>query len=293
MNKKVLAWLCMPLCILALVFAGCVPSNPPAPGASETDKAQDAKIATMQNLIEGLEASKANDSTVSQLSQRVTTLEGQPSADTYKKSELYTRAQVDEEIQRAIDDLKSDQDWITGDSSSNGSSDPSGQLVDSDGDLELWVERVSPASDQFRTDEGQNNDCIWFDFIVVNNSNSSCYFDLELSITPDEDCRLFATTTGVSSPDLDWEVDGTFVDAPDNAGDCATAGGDWDGTVCNHAGGIELDDGDELDFQLDDREWIGANSSQGYYAEISIYQDEPFGSGDDVWWTYDWRIRER
>lgn len=115
------------------------------------------------------------------------------STDAYPKTETYTRAEIENLIQSAVDDLEEQIDNIDTGSSGSGSSsnndDEYGDIVDTDGALELWVERTSPASDPFRLSSGLDE--VEFDIVVVNTDDDDTHrFDLSLRISPEDDVGL-------------------------------------------------------------------------------------------------------
>ena len=69
-----------------------------------------------------------------------------------------------------------------------------GELVDTDGDLELWLERVNPSSDPMRFGGNEAT----FELVVVNKSDSSEYYNLMLRFTPEATVQITLGTSTVN-----------------------------------------------------------------------------------------------
>ena len=190
MKKYLLAIL--GLVILCFGLVGCEETEPTAPSTTSVDTrlvnlevwkvGVDGNISTLTNTM----ANKAETSTVTAISNRVGALEGQSAANTYPKTQLYTQAEVDALIQA----LKDDQSWITGRTPTGTTTGDYGELVDTDGDLELWLDRVSgDASDILRTKVGSNS--ARFDLVVVNTDASESHdFKIDIEFEPDTNVAL-------------------------------------------------------------------------------------------------------
>lgn len=182
---------------LCLVFSfGCVKPPASTPATPSVDATQDSRLATLETQMANVAANKAEDSSLATLTGRVTTLEGQSAADTYTKSQLYTKAEVDQLLRDKINEHI--ELSHSGGNGSTGNGDY-GELIDTDGDLELWLEQVSgDVSDEFRTRQGDNEGR--FDLIVVNLDDSShdfrIYFDFEPDVTVvlSDNSTVFNTT---------------------------------------------------------------------------------------------------
>jgi len=274
MNRRILFTLCAILVVVLMLSTGCLPkdkekatSTPAAPIVSAKDVNQDTKIANLQKSVDTLGTSKANDSTVQALRGRIDTLEGQSSANSYTKSQLYTRAEVEAMIQS----MKDDQAWITRSSSSSGVAGVTGDygiLVDTDGDLELWLEQVSgDVSDELRTRMGKNEGR--FDFVVVNlDADSSHDFKVYFDFEPDEavelsdNATLFNTakTYTESSGSLDFNVSRS----PNSGRSMLSVNQDTNGRILK---------GDAEDYTV----WITVDQSDNKVVD----------------WEYDIRIKDR
>jgi len=199
MKKGKLVLLVLGLVVLCFGLVGCEETVPTTPGVSVDTRL--VNLETWKTSIDTAMAKKAEAATVTGNSNRIATLEGQSVANTYSKTELYTQAQVDAQIAAAVKALKADQSWITGRTSAAGTTvGDYGELVDTDGDLELWLDRVSgDASDILRTNGGSND--ARFDLVVVNTDASESHdFKISIEFEPDTDVTLkeYITDTSVS-----------------------------------------------------------------------------------------------
>ena len=183
------------LVILCFGLVGCEETTPTAPSTTSVGTrlvnletwrtGVDGNISTLTNTM----ANKAETSTVNAISTRVGTLEGQSAANTYTKTQLYTQVEVDAQIAAAVTALKADQTWITGRTSTSGAGTTTGEwgeLISTNGDLELWLERVSgDVSDELRTRDGVND--ARFDLVVVNlDTDSSHDFKIDFEFEPED-----------------------------------------------------------------------------------------------------------
>jgi hypothetical protein len=194
----------MAILSIATMSISCLPTK--AAGPSATDTAQDATIADVKRSVQSLADTKVNGDTFNLLKGRVDTMEVKVNAsgagNSYDRSQLYTKAEVDAAISAAITALKTatDQTWIkakTGTSTGGTGGTVAGEygeLVDTDGDLELWLEKVSgDVSDVLITRNGVSDGR--FDLVVVNKDASASHdFRISLSLTPDSDVILYDST---------------------------------------------------------------------------------------------------
>jgi hypothetical protein len=188
-----------------------LPTKSTTPTISQKDVDQDTAIAEVKRSIQSVDSAKAATSDFNTLKGRVDTIDVKVNAsgagNSYDKTVLYTKSEVDAAIATAITNLKADtnQSWIKGGGGSGGGGTVEGEygeLVDSDGDLELWLEKVSgDVSDVLVTRNGVCDGR--FDLVVVNKDTSSSHnFRISLSISPDSDVILqdgavFNTTKNV------------------------------------------------------------------------------------------------
>lgn len=173
--------------ILPLLTTGCVDDTPAAPAGGVVSAVE------LANQM----ATKADKATVDAISVRVdslnTRIDGIASsggANSYPKSETYTRDEVDKLITKAITDLKTEKPWGTTTSPAGTTTGEYGQLVDSDGDLELWLAKVGGAADDeiYSTSGNGVQDRGNFTLVVLNKDTGSMHdYRITLSFVPDED----------------------------------------------------------------------------------------------------------
>jgi hypothetical protein len=188
------------LCV-ATVTLSCLPTK--AAGPSATDVTQDTAIAEVKRSIQSLSDTKVNGDTFNALKGRVDAQDIKIATsgigNSYDKTQLYTKAEVDAAITAAITALKAapDQTWIkakTTGGTGGGTVDPTdGAILDSDGDLQLILERT--VEEEVWIDDNINQT---FRLTVKNNGTSSTYF----RINCDFDCEeSIAITSATLTPD--------------------------------------------------------------------------------------------
>jgi hypothetical protein len=189
------------LCV-AITSMSCLPTKSTTPTTSQKDVDQDTSIAEVKRSIQSVDSAKASTANFDTLKGRVDTMEVKVNAsgagNSYDKTQLYTRAEVDSAIATAITNLKADtnQSWIKGGGGSGGGGtiDPTdGAILDSDGDLQLILERA--VEEEVWIDDNINQT---FRLTVKNNGTSSTYF----RINCDFDCEeSIAITSATLTPD--------------------------------------------------------------------------------------------
>lgn len=183
--------------IFVLVFIALV--TVPLMGCLGTPSKSSTPATSVSTQIAELQTNKASKSDVYLKTETYTREEidskvaaTETTSDTYPKTETYTRAEIEKLIADAVADLEEQiEDIDTGGSDSNNTNgdDEYGDIVDTDGALELWVERTSPASDPFRLSSGLDE--VEFDIVVVNTDDDDTHrFDLSLRISPEDDVGL-------------------------------------------------------------------------------------------------------
>lgn len=154
--------------LLALPLAGCVTDDSP----DKTITPLLTEISNLKNLVtknttdiaklkEDV-AKKADSSRVDNLATSI----GKPA-----NVDTYTKTEVDAAIASAINTLKSNQSWITGNSGS-GSGNLDDEIISSDGDLDLIVERAPGDEEVWVSDKIP---VVWR-LTVRNKSNTGTYF---------------------------------------------------------------------------------------------------------------------
>ena len=140
---------------------------------------------------------------------RITALEARPQsqASTFDSSNLNNK---DSDLQSQINQLKSDlsalksdQSWITSGTHTTPAGTTAGEygeLVDTNGDLELWLEKVGgDADNELLTTSKDYNSRSNFDFVVVNKDTSSSHsFKITLTFMPQ-----VSVTTGTCAATAD------------------------------------------------------------------------------------------
>lgn len=182
MKKRILLAV---VAVFLIVSMGCV--KPPPTVTPDEFAALKTTVEERGAVIESLRVGKADKAATDAVATRVTTLEGR--ANTYTKAELYTQA----EVRALIQALKDDQSWITGYTTTSAAGTTVGEwgeLLDTDGDLQLWLERVSgAASDELLTKMGTNEGR--FDLVVVNlDAEDSHDFKISFRFDPDRAVTL-------------------------------------------------------------------------------------------------------
>jgi hypothetical protein len=194
MNKL---WLLLLIPVILVGFA-CVGNDDTVAADSLSAKlaAMQATILQHTTVIDSLKVDvekKASKSEIDDLNRKINNL---PQGGT--SSDVYTKAQVDEKIAAAITVIKTDQAWIksaTHTTDAGTVAGEYGELVDTDGDLELWLEKTSGiATDNIRTTIAVNQ-MARFDFVVVNKDTTTAHdFKINLMFYPDSATTLDMAT---------------------------------------------------------------------------------------------------
>jgi len=236
--------------LLVMTFTGCLPSAPKTPvttKSSEDDK-QNTRLDNLETLIK----QKVGTDTSDALLKRIKDLEaGTAGTNSYSKSETYTKAEVNDAITDAVQALKDDQDWIEASSSSSSSSSVTeSQLVDTDGDLKLYIKDVDPGSEPAYLHSGK--DSIEFDFIVKNTSDDNHRYRLNFRLTPVDSVKV----TAPDNADIRNSTTTALVIYPNVLGNFTATRSDWDTTAntspiyFNQATNRFIDDDDEEDVRV-------------------------------------------
>ncbi|MFA5306537.1 MAG: hypothetical protein WC365_03745 [Candidatus Babeliales bacterium] len=216
MKNKILLFI--GIVVLAVPLMACSESAPPAQStwmseveamwkATPTWNAYGDQIKNLQDQM----SKKADMSLVTELIKAG----GGGGGNSYSKDEVYTKDQVNSTVATAIDNLKKDQSWITKSSSSTTPTSSTtisdnAKLLDSDGDLELWLEWVDPDRDEIRF----SSNFVDFQIAIKNLSTTTDKYTLELRFTPDTSVTVNPLTganpsTITDRPDMGtWTMDG-------------------------------------------------------------------------------------
>lgn len=284
-NKIKKLWFIIPMIVLLvpLFLVGCMGDNP------EQITAQDPPVKTSvftQSMAEvqqtyatkGEVEGFATKGQVSDLSNRISNLEGQSSTNTYDKSELYTKSQVDARVREIIEQMIADGDLAesgsSGSSSSSSSSDHTdAEVIDDDGDLELCLDWVDPSSDPVYF-QGSGDECEW-GLIVVNNEDSSNRFKLSMRL----------------SPEVNTTISEIEVECYPSLGNWTVSRSSFTGTTdvdTNHWTFTDPSPNDtDIYFEMDDWASIGDEDEDDY--QISVFMK----GSPSVYWNYRWYIEEK
>jgi len=274
------------LILLVLPLAAC------ATDESDVDIQQNSRIGVVETWKTAVEAAtggvglaqylqnlatqigqKVSQSDFSSLQSQVNTMSG---ANSYPKSETYTKI----EVNTMINALKSDQSWITGGTHTTPAGTTEGEygvLVASDGKLELWVDKVSPASD-FYTAYGANDDVCYFGRVTVVNTDldNRHSFDLSLFIIPDSACTLKSDNVTAYTR-------------------LTTSGDDFSGFVTakdiSSPLGYTVKEDYEFEFHSKGHGSIKADYYRKYVISLDICQMAPIDY--EVYWEWNWEIFDR
>lgn len=182
--------------LLVIPSLGCFSNDEDeGPSMAQTIKDHTAQIASLRSDVN----KKADQSTVDALTKLIG---GGSQADTYTKAQA--DAQIKSAVDAAISKLKTDADqsWIksaTYTTPAGTTAGEYGELVDTDGDLELWLEKTSgDVSDVFVTRDGVCSGR--FDLIVVNKDTGSSHdYRISLALTPESDVVLMDSAVSFST----------------------------------------------------------------------------------------------
>jgi outer membrane murein-binding lipoprotein Lpp len=158
-----------------------------------------AKDASLQSSIDStrLELSqKASKSEIDDVNRKINNL---PQSGGSTPADMATKAIVDQKIADAISALKADQAWIKGSTYTTPAGTTAGEfgeLVDTNGDLELWLEKVGGDADTevITTSKGSTSKGN-FDFVVVNKDTASSHsFRITMTFMPQTSVITSPTT---------------------------------------------------------------------------------------------------
>lgn len=279
-RNKWLLLLAVAILLLLLPILSCLQ----APAATPANAATSADPVAHQSDIVLLRAQlteKGSAGSVTALETRMAVAEGNiRTLQVTPAGAGLTQAQVDAAIDAKLTALKNDQAWITGATHTTPAGTTTGEfgiLVGSDGDLELWVDKVAPGSSPY-TEDGANNGVLYFGRLTVVNTDTvdRHSFDLNLFITPDANCEI-------------GHIIGTA-----NCTQLTTNGDDFSGfvtgrTLTGNWTYIVKEDY-EFDFRTAGHGSIKADSYERYVVSLDLYQLTPIY---EVYWDWGWEITDR
>ena len=194
MNKRHVFALLAGIVLLVVPLLSCVPKQAAAPVATDSLAYQ----SDITKLAESI-ASKADKSDTG-----------------LSKTEI--QKMIDESVAYETGKLKTDQSWITAKSSTTTTpagtiAGEYGQLVDSDGSLELWLDKTGGATDDeiFTTSGNGVQDRGNLTFVVVNKDASSRHdFKITLTFSPDEDSLGASASCNLTAAEANADNSMTF-----------------------------------------------------------------------------------
>ncbi len=275
--KKIL----IPLILIILtipLFMGCLPSKPASTVEYISKTAFQEAIDSINSKINNLDQSKANDSSLksfrTDVDERLSNLSG---ANSYDKTQTFTKDEVNTAITTAIKALKDDQTWITKTPSSSSSSDSTdeGSVIAANGELELTLDREIDSTLYVPDDS-------WSEYIrlTVNNKGGSTYYRLNVDFDTDEQV-LFATYP-ILSFSVDNNADAYMFCTTANARTDNAAGTPWTQTVSNLSFSSRNSSGQT-------KLWIGKEKSESMFLRLYCNYD---GSGKVREWDWDVSLKE-
>jgi len=265
MNKL---WLL--LLIPFLVSLACVGDD----GAAATNSlasqiaALTAKDASLQSLIDTVRSElsqKASKSEIDDVNRKINNL---PQSGGSTPADMATKAIVDQKIADAISALKADQAWIKATTPTGGgsTSTPKGDVLASNGDLELYLEK--DMDEELYIEDGQAKS---FFFSIKNKGTAGTYYRLNANFDLAGDVSTIAL---IEPTTLSCENSSMVTFSRSTTIPATVSGLAW---VSSAGGG-----GSKI--------WIGKNSTIDLILVVKINYTDPAVSGK--LWTWDFSIRQ-
>ena len=265
MNKL---WLL--LLIPILVSLACVSSDDGAAAnpLSSQIAALTAKDASLQSLIDTVRSElsqKASKSEIDDVNRKINNL---PQSGGSTPADMATKAIVDQKIADAISALKADQAWIkaTTPTGGGGTSTPKGDVLASNGDLELYLEK--DMDEELYIEDGQAKS---FFFSIKNKGTAGTYYRLNANFDLAGDVSTIAL---IEPTTLSCENSSMVTFSRSTTIPATVSGLAW---VSSAGGG-----GSKI--------WIGKNSTIDLILVVKINYTDPAVSGK--LWTWDFSIRQ-
>jgi hypothetical protein len=265
MNKL---WLLILVPILLVGFA-CVDS-----GAAPATDSLATKINSLTDtvtrhttVIDQLKSDvekKASKSEVDDVNRKINNLP--QSGSSTPPADMATKSIVDQKIADAISALKADQAWIKSTGGTGGGSTPRGDVLASNGDLELYLEK--DMDEELYIEDGQAKS---FFFSIKNKGTAGTYYRLNANFDLAGDVSTIAlieptTLTCENSSMVTFSRSTTIPATVSGLAWVSSAGG----------GGSKI--------------WIGKNSTVDLILVVKINYTDPAVSGK--LWTWDFSIRQ-
>jgi len=265
MNKL---WLL--LLIPILVSLACVSSDDGAAAnpLSSQIAALTAKDASLQSLIDTVRSElsqKASKSEIDDVNRKINNL---PQSGGSTPADMATKAIVDQKIADAISALKADQAWIKATTPTGGgdTSTPKGDVLASNGDLELYLEK--DMDEELYIEDGQAKS---FFFSIKNKGTAGTYYRLNANFDLAGDVSTIAL---IEPTTLSCENSSMVTFSRSTTIPATVSGLAW---VSSAGGG-----GSKI--------WIGKNSTVDLILVVKINYTDPAVSGK--LWTWDFSIRQ-
>jgi outer membrane murein-binding lipoprotein Lpp len=267
MNKL---WLLLLIPILLTGFAcvsddGGAAANP----LSAQIAALTAKDSSLQSTLDTLRSElsqKASKSEIDDVNRKINNL---PQSGGSAPADMATKSIVDQKIADAISALKADQAWIksTGGSTGGGSTtDPRGDILASNGDLELYLEK--DMDEELYIEDGQAKS---FFMSIKNKGTAGTYYRLNANFDLAGDVSTIAL---IEPTTLSCENSSMVTFSRSTTIPATVSGLAW---VSSAGGG-----GSKI--------WIGKNSTVDLILVVKINYTDPAVSGK--LWTWDFSIRQ-
>jgi hypothetical protein len=265
---------------IAITSMSCLPTKAATATISPKDTEQDASIAEVKRSVQSMDSNKIGQDTFNSLKGRVDTMEvkvnagvGGSSSNTYSRTETYTRTEVDTAIAAAITALKAatDQTWIkggsSGGSSGGGTTTPFGNMISSNGDLELYLEK--DVDSELYIDDNQAQT---FFLSVKNKGTAGTYYRMNANFDLNGDVSTIAlidpvTLTCENSSMITFTRSTTIPGTVSGLAFTSQAGS---------GGGSKI--------------WIGKSTTVDLVVVLKINYTDPAVSGK--LWTWDYSIRQ-
>ena len=265
MNKL---WLL--LIIPILLSLACVSSDDGGGGTSLATQIATltAKDASLQSSIDSTRSElnqKASKSEIDDMNRKINNL---PQGGGATPADMATKAIVDQKIADAISALKADQAWIKATTPTGGgsTSTPKGDVLASNGDLELYLEK--DMDEELYIEDGQAKS---FFFSIKNKGTAGTYYRLNANFDLAGDVSTIAL---IEPTTLSCENSSMVTFSRSTTIPATVSGLAW---VSSAGGG-----GSKI--------WIGKNSTVDLILVVKINYTDPAVSGK--LWTWDFSIRQ-
>jgi hypothetical protein len=259
------------------LFMGCFPTKTATTVEYISKGTFQEAIDSINDDLDKLDENKANDSSLKTFKEEVDTrFRNFSGANSYDKSQTFTKDEVNTAISTAIATLKNDQSWITKSSSSSSSdSTDEGDVIATSGELELSLDREVDSSLPIPDDS-------WSEYIrlTVTNKGGSTYYRINVDFDADEDV-LFATYP-VLSFSVDNNADAYMFCTTANARTDNAASTPWTQTTSNLSFSSRNSSGQS-------KLWIGKEKSESMFLKLYCNYD---GTGKVREWDWDVSLKE-